>query len=105
MGAISIRGKMESSTYKKIWSYLGLRWKKIYIYVCEGDPGLIPELGGSAGEGNGNPLQCSCLGNPMDRGLSPRVHKELDTTGRLIPSLSHGYMMVFSFPKPTPFSC
>ena len=35
MGAISIRGKMESSTYKEIWSYLGLRWKKyIYMYVC-----------------------------------------------------------------------
>ena len=39
------------------------------------------------GEGNGNPLQYSCLGNPMDRG--PRwttvhgVTKELDTTQRL----------------------
>ena len=30
--------------------------------------GLIPELGRSPGEGNGNPLQYSCLGNPMDRG-------------------------------------
>ena len=33
-----------------------------------GDLGLIPELGRSPGEGNGNPLQYSCLGNPMDRG-------------------------------------
>ena len=33
-----------------------------------GDPGLIPGLGRSLGEGNGNPLQYSCLGNPMDRG-------------------------------------
>ena len=33
-----------------------------------GDPALIPELGGSPGEGNGNPLQYSCLENPMDRG-------------------------------------
>ena len=32
------------------------------------DVGLIPELGRSPGEGNGNPLQYSCLGNPMDRG-------------------------------------
>ena len=32
------------------------------------DPGLIPGLGQSPEEGNGNPLQCSCLGNPMDRG-------------------------------------
>ena len=33
-----------------------------------GDPGSIPGLGRSRGEGNSNPLQYSCLGNPMDRG-------------------------------------
>ena len=33
-----------------------------------GDMGLIPGLGRSPGEGNGNPLQYSCLGNSMDRG-------------------------------------
>jgi len=33
-----------------------------------GDVGSIPGLGGSPGEGNGNPLQYSCLGNPKDRG-------------------------------------
>ena len=33
-----------------------------------GDLGLIPGLGRSPGEGNGNPLQYSCLENPMDRG-------------------------------------
>ena len=33
-----------------------------------GDAGLIPGLGRSPREGNGNPLQYSCLGNPMDRG-------------------------------------
>ena len=32
-----------------------------------GDLGSIPELGRSSGEGNGNPLQHSCLENPMDR--------------------------------------
>ena len=32
------------------------------------DLGLIPGLGRSPGEGNGNPLQYSCLENPMDRG-------------------------------------
>ena len=31
-----------------------------------GDPRSIPELGRSPGEGNGNPLQYSCLENPMD---------------------------------------
>ena len=33
-----------------------------------GDPGLIPGLGRSSGEGNGTPLQYSCLENPMDGG-------------------------------------
>ena len=32
------------------------------------DMGSIPESGRSLGEGNGNPLQYPCLGNPMDRG-------------------------------------
>ena len=32
------------------------------------DPGSIPGLGRSPGKGNGNPLQYSCLENPMDRG-------------------------------------
>ena len=35
-----------------------------------GDMGLITELGRSLREGNGNPLQYSCLENPMDRGAS-----------------------------------
>ena len=33
-----------------------------------GDPGSVPGLGRSPGEGNGNPLQCSCLENSMDGG-------------------------------------
>ena len=33
-----------------------------------GDPGSVPGSGRSPGEGNGNPLQYSCLENPMDRG-------------------------------------
>ena len=38
---------------------------KAFVYNV-GDPGLIPGLGRSLGEGNGNPLHCSCLENPMD---------------------------------------
>ena len=34
-----------------------------------GDPGSIPGLGRSPGEGNGNPLQYCCLENPMDGGV------------------------------------
>ena len=38
--------------------------------VCNvGDPGSIPGLERYPGEGNGNPLQCSCLGNPTDSGV------------------------------------
>ena len=33
-----------------------------------GDPGSIPGFGSSHGEGNGNPLQYSCLESPIDRG-------------------------------------
>ena len=40
---------------------------KVSVYNA-GDPGSIPGLGRSPGEGNGNPLQYDCLENPMDRG-------------------------------------
>ena len=47
------------------------------------DTGSVFELGRSLGKGNGNPLQYSCLGSPMDRGAwqttVDRVTKELDT--------------------------
>ena len=36
--------------------------------VNAGDMGLVPGSGRSSGEGNDYPLQCSCLGNPMDKG-------------------------------------
>ena len=45
--------------------------------------GLIPGSARSSGEGHGNPLQHSCLENPMDRGVwQAVVHRvaELDTT-------------------------
>ena len=49
-----------------------------------GDLGSIPGSGKFSAEGNGNPLQCLCLGNPIDRGtwqaIVHAVAKELDTT-------------------------
>ena len=49
-----------------------------------GRPGFDPWVGKFPGEGNSNPLQYSCLENPMDRGAwCPWGHKELDTTERL----------------------
>ena len=57
-----------------------------------GDLGLIPGSGRSPGEGNGNPLQYSCLENPHGQkrkaGYCPWDHKESATTERLILSLS-----------------
>ena len=48
------------------------------------DMGLIPGSGRSPEEGHGNPLQYSCLENPMDRGelvgYGAQGHKESDTT-------------------------
>ena len=52
--------------------------------VNAGDPGSIPGLAGSPGEENGNSLQYSCLGNPMDRGACRAtghgVEKEINKT-------------------------
>ena len=49
-----------------------------------GNSGSVPGLGRSLGEGNGNPLQYSCLENPMDRGAWQAtvngITKESDTT-------------------------
>ena len=51
-----------------------------------GDTGYTSSMSGSGRSprgGHGNPLQCSCLGDPMDRRLvccSPQSHKESDTT-------------------------
>ena len=48
------------------------------------DAGSIPGLGRSPGGGNGNPLQCSCLENPMDRGAwQATVHRVSKSPTRL----------------------
>ena len=72
-----------------------------------GDAGSYPGLGRSPGEGNGNPLQYSCLRNPKDRGAwwaTQRGHKESDTTERLsthtCPALSVSPLGVVLEPLP-----
>ena len=79
-------------------SYTLLNWFITKCWICglswwlmvkdppanAGDVGSIPGSGRSPGEGNGNPLQYSCLGNPTDRGAwraaVQGVAKELDRT-------------------------
>ena len=72
-------------------SRLGLsRWLRSKVKnlpTNAGEAVPIPGSGRCPGEGNGSPLQYSCLGNPVDRGISQAtihgVTKELDTTQRL----------------------
>ena len=64
------------------------KWLSNKESTCQaGDTSLIPGLGGSPGEGNGNALRYSCLGNPKNREVWPStvhaVAKELDTTEQL----------------------
>ena len=59
--------KAEESGIKFINLFPGGSDSKASAYNAE-DPGSIPGSGRSPGEGNGNPLQYSCLENPMGRG-------------------------------------
>ena len=62
----------------------GVLVKKKIPPANAGDAGLLSGSGRSPGEGNGNPLQYSCLENPMDRGAWWAIvhggHKESDMT-------------------------
>ena len=51
------------------------KWLNGKESICSaGDAGSIPGLGRSPGKGNGNPLQYSCLENPMDGGVCRADH-------------------------------
>ena len=84
---------------KEGWIYLG--YSKVWAFpdgsagkesACKaGDVGLIHGSGRSPGEGNSNPLQYSCLENPMDRGAWQTTcmgSQELDSTEQLS---THGF--------------
>ena len=61
-----------------------------------GDPGSIPGLGRCPGEGNGNPLQYSCLGNPMDRGAWRATAHGVAKSQTWLST--HAYTLCFSLP-------
>ena len=65
---------------------------EVKAFACNmGDLGSIPGSGRSPGEGNGNPLQYSCLENPMGawQDIAHEVSKELDMTKRLTQTYTH----------------
>ena len=83
-------------SYTYIWGFAGGSDGKESICNA-GDLGLIPGLGRSPGDGNGNPLQYSCLENSMDRGAWwATVHRvtESDTIEWLTLSLFFIYLIV-----------
>ena len=103
-------GCKESDTTERLHFFfhcsLGLpRWLSGKESACNArDPGSIPGSGRSPGEGNGNPLQYSCLENSMRGGTwwatySPWGCKESDTTERLhFTSLQpHSYILLIYF--------
>ena len=58
--------------------------------VNAGDVGLIPGLGRSPRTGNGNPLQYSCLGNPMDSGAWwATVHRVAKSWSDMTEAIEH----------------
>ena len=68
MGSQRVRHNWVTFTFTFRWINLyGGSDGKVFAYKV-GDPGSIPGSGRSPGERNGNPLQYSCLKNPMDRG-------------------------------------
>ena len=81
--------KTGTCKHKKQGSYKGFLCSSVSEEsACSaGDPGLIPELGRSPGEGHGNPLQYPCLENPWTEepgGCSPWGCKESGTIEQLI---------------------
>ena len=69
---------------------------KASVYTA-GDPGSIPGSGRSPGEGNGNPLQYSCLENPMDGGAWwAAVHGVAKSRTRLS-DLTFTFILNFTF--------
>ena len=78
-------GLKELDTTEQLSTFLHKHEASLVTYTVKesarsaGDPGLVPGLGRSPGEENGNPLQYSCLENPTDRGAwgySPGGHQE-----------------------------
>ena len=94
---MSVYGK----NYYNIVISLQLKKKK-KVSVCQaGDADSVPGLGKSPVEGNGNPFQYSCLGNPMDRGtwwaITHSVMKRVSHDLAIKPPPPHTHTGIISF--------
>ena len=69
-----------------LWGKVGFPGgSEVKASACNaGDLNLIPGLGKFPGEGNGNPLQYSCLGNPRDRGARDWSESPCPPPGNLL---------------------
>ena len=71
-GFTGLKSQLQKDSFPFCWvqrKICFLAYSEDKASACNaGDLGSIPGLGRSPGEGNGNPLQYSCLENPMDRG-------------------------------------
>ena len=94
---LAIINNVDTNICVDVWFHFF--WIYTYGWNCWviWDPGSIPGLGRSPGEGNGNPLQCSCLKNSMDRGAWwATVHGVTKSRTRLSDftlTLTHGRFM------------
>ena len=72
MGSLKVRDDLATKQQQCIYVYICVGFSggsEVKASACNaGDPGSIPGSGRSPGKGNGNPLQYSCLENPMDGG-------------------------------------
>ena len=66
----TVKEDITKELFTEVWADIGLPWwlSSEESAYSAGDAGSIPGLERSPGGGNDNPLQNSCLGNPMDRG-------------------------------------
>ena len=79
--------------------------KQVYAYNAR-DPGLIPGSGRSPGEGNGNPLQYSCLGNRMDGGAWRAAVHGVAQSGTGLSDQTHSRLReMLVLLRPRPLSC
>ena len=61
-----------------------------------GDVGSIPGLGRSPGGGNDNPLQYSCLGNPIDRGAWQAIVQRVAKSQTRLKQFTHTHSITYN---------